>query len=119
MAGAVHRCRIPRRSRPGVVTAMAQGRIEFYVAINDQGSIRSAEGDGFVFTSADLIGLKAADLRPVLKVEFQPGPGGRATRIRDAEASSPVAGLQLEIPPDLPVDHPVFRQPPVAERLVK
>lgn len=94
---------------------MTLGTIEAWVVATGQGLIRTPDGARFAFTAADLVGLTPADLRPGRTVAFEPGPGDAAARVHDPAAAA--APRPLGLAPDLPPDHPVFRRPPVPERV--
>ena len=95
---------------------MAQGIIEFWNPAKGQGAIRSDSGEHFTFTAADVVGIKPAALIKGLRVAFEPKTGDSATRVHDTNAAASAA---LDVLPDLPPDHPIFRQPPVPEALAK
>jgi CRISPR-associated protein Cmr6 len=95
---------------------MAQGIIEFWNPAKGQGGIKSDSGERFTFTAADVVGIKAAALGKGLRVTFEAKTGDTATRVREENAPETIVSKNL---PELPPDHPIFRQPPVPERLAK
>jgi CRISPR-associated protein Cmr6 len=95
---------------------MAQGVVERWSGVRDEGSIRTSSGEIVAFSASDLADMDPTDVHRGMAVEYEPGEGATARRVRNPFL---VSHRRLAPPPELPSDHPVFRQPPVPERLAR